>query len=201
MSTIQIAQDTVLAMTAKQEAFIKKLIAEVASKIEGKTSYQATSAKTQTELIARKVAEMSINKRTASKVIELLIQFNNTNYDALEAQVVERANRVEAPIGVYKHNEEIYRVIKGRNSKNLYAQKLVVIEGRDPRWEYAGGKIYQLKVEELISPEVAAQMGRARGFCVICGRYLTDATSVERGIGPVCYERTSAAYRNHPINN
>lgn len=200
MSTIQIMHPE-LFITAKQRSFIEKLVSEIAPKVEGKTSITAKQVRAYLTLVNDRLIDPNFNKRQASNAIAELLKANAFNYEAHEAQAIERANRVAAPIGVYKHNDEIYRVIKGRNSQNLYAQKLVVIEGRNPRWEYAGGKIWELKVEELIDPEVAAQMGRARGFCVICGRYLTDETSVARGIGPICYERASIAYRNHPINN
>lgn len=35
----------------------------------------------------------------------------------------------------------------------------------------------------------AVAHGKATGCCAICGRQLTDAESVERGIGPICAER------------
>jgi hypothetical protein len=47
--------------------------------------------------------------------------------------------------------------------------------------------------------EVAAQMGRTVGYCVICGRFLTDAESVAKGIGPVCEKNTMNTYNQHRI--
>lgn len=39
-------------------------------------------------------------------------------------------------------------------------------------------------------PKAASVMyGRESGHCGVCGRQLTDEVSLERGIGPVCYER------------
>jgi len=37
--------------------------------------------------------------------------------------------------------------------------------------------------------EAAVEYGRMTGSCACCGRTLTDKTSVERGIGPVCAEK------------
>lgn len=36
---------------------------------------------------------------------------------------------------------------------------------------------------------VFAEFGKRFGICAICGRELTNETSVARGIGPVCYGR------------
>lgn len=191
---VQIAMDTVSGITEKQVAFIKKLIVQVETKV---GTSDTTRAKFVLEFNAKVVARLErgdLNKRDGSRLIETLIRHSNASY---EAPVV----REKAPVGVYKRGDDIYRVIKGRQSSNTYAQKLATDPSGQPVWDYAGGMIFELKVEELISAEVAAQMGRARGYCVICGRYLTDETSVARGIGPVCYDRTNRNYANHPINN
>lgn len=45
-----------------------------------------------------------------------------------------------------------------------------------------------------LTPEEAAKLGRLHGCCVICGRTLTDPTSVNAGIGPVCGRKVSASY-------
>lgn len=37
--------------------------------------------------------------------------------------------------------------------------------------------------------QVFAEFGKRFGVCAICGRELTNETSVARGIGPVCYGR------------
>lgn len=201
MSTQQIAVDTVSAITDKQIAFIKNLIAQVEPKIEGKTSASAKNAQIYLKAVRERLEEATMTKRNGSSAIETLLKLNGINFEAQEAEEIERSRQVAAPVGVYQSEGEIYRVVKSRQSERTYAQKLVVIEGREPRWEMASGMVWKLKAEQLIAPEVAAQMGRARGYCVICGRYLTDETSVARGIGPVCYERTSRNYANHPINN
>lgn len=183
----QIAMDTVSGITDKQVAFIKKLIAQVETKV---GTSDMTRAKFALEFNAKILARLErgdLNKRDGSRLIETLIRHANDSY---EVAVVQE----KAPVGVYKHDGEIYRVIKARQSEKTYAQKLIAIEGRAPRWEIAYGFVLKLKVEELIAPEVAAQMGRSVGYCVICGRFLTDAESVAKGIGPVCFERVSVNY-------
>jgi Family of unknown function (DUF6011) len=187
---IQIARDTVLGATDKQIAFIKKLIVQVHEKIGTNDTGLSKNALDFIDKVLVRLDRGDLNKRDASKIIETLIAQSTRSY---EAPVI----REKAPIGVYKRGEDIYRVIKGRQSSNTYAQKLATDPSGQPVWDYAGGMIFELKVQELISPEVAAQMGRSVGYCVICGRFLTDAESVAKGIGPVCEKNTSITYAQH----
>ena len=135
----------------------------------------------------------NVTKAQGSKAIEMLLGWNQRSFAPRPVPVV----REKAPIGVYKRGDDIYRVIKGRQSANTYAQKLTVDYNGVPAWVYVGAMVFELKVEELISPEVAAQMGRTVGYCVICGRFLTDAESVAKGIGPVCEKNTMNTYSQH----
>ncbi len=190
MNTTQIAVDTVTAITDKQVAFINKLIVQTNTKIGTSDTVNSRSVLNFIDKVLVRLEHGNLNKRDASRIIETLIRFSNDSY---EAPVV----REKAPVGVYKRGNDIYRVIKGRQSANTYAQKLATDPSGQPVWDYAGGMIFELKVEELISPEVAAQMGRSVGYCVICGRFLTDAESVAKGIGPVCEKNTSITYAQH----
>lgn len=186
----QIAIDSVTAITDKQIAFIAKMIERVEIKVGTNTTTEAVAALEFIQQTKEKLMLGTTNKRQASSIIGLLIRHEARNYDT-------PTTPTNAPLGVYKHGGEIYRVVKARQSENRYAQKLITIEGRAPRWDIAYGFVRTLKVEELISPEVAAQMGRAFGYCVICGRFLSDPESIAKGIGPVCYERVSVNYGNH----
>lgn len=183
-------------MTPKQLAYIESLLSQLATKIADDTSgsevvREALSVHDTTKIMLN---HGNVSKQQGSRAIEMLIHWNQRSFAPRPVPVV----REKAPIGVYKRGEEIYRVIKGRQSQNTYAQKLVVNnQTGQPVWDYAGAMIFELKVEELISPEVAAQMGRSVGYCVICGRFLTDAESVAKGIGPVCEKNTSATYAQH----
>jgi hypothetical protein len=189
-TTAQLASDTVLAMTDKQKAFIIKLIADVKTQMGEHQSPLAIRAREYLTLAESRLADNGINKRGASQVIENLLYFSKQSFVPVPV-------REKAPIGVYKRGDDIYRVVKGRQSQNTYAQKLTVDFNGAPTWVYVGGMIFELKVSELITPEVAAQMGRATGYCVICGRYLTDADSVAKGIGPVCAKNTSITYAQY----
>jgi len=182
-------------ITEKQLKYIDVLLNQLSTKI--------AEAPEQTVIVQEALAvhdtvkilvnQNGITKAQGSKAIEMLLGWNQRSFAPRPVPVV----REKAPIGVYKRGDDIYRVIKGRQSQNTYAQKLTVDFNGAPTWVYVGAMVFELKVEELISPEVAAQMGRTVGYCVICGRYLTDAESVAKGIGPVCEKNTMNTYSQH----
>lgn len=88
--------------------------------------------------------------------------------------------------GWYEVDGSVVKVQRAVNgSGNLYAKRLVVTEG-DGSWEYVPGLIRQCNDSNRLSAERAMAMGKLYGVCMICGRTLTDETSIERGIGPIC---------------
>ncbi len=194
----QIATDTVMGATDKQIAFIEKLMTKIGQKAEGIDSVDARGALGANEMIRKHLANNGLSKRQASQLIESLIRTSEMNFGTpvVPVQQPVRAPRVEAPIGIYREGETIYCVRKARQSERVYAYQLITTEGENPRWDYVAGKVFELKVENMISLEVAQQYGRKTGICCICGRYLTDAESVTKGIGPVCERKYSVLYSN-----
>lgn len=101
----------------------------------------------------------------------------------------EAAERPPAVEGIYKVGDDIYKVQKAvHGSGRLYAKHLVEAEGKGT-WEYAPGKVNTLSADDLMPLEEAAAFGRLYGWCIVCGRTLTDETSIAAGIGPVCRGR------------
>lgn len=192
----QIAIDTVTGATDKQIAFIHKLMEKIDFKITGVTSEEAETAKSVNKLIRKHLENGATNKRQASELIASLIKASDINYGVSTSVVVNQVvqPRVAAPLGIYREGETIYCVRKARQSERVYAYQLITIEGQNPRWDYVAGKVYELKVESMISLEVAQQYGRQTGICCICGRFLTDAESVQKGIGPVCGRKYAGIY-------
>jgi hypothetical protein len=179
-------------ITEKQLKYIDVLLNQLATKIAETTErtvivQEALSVHDTVKILLN---HNNVTKAQGSKTIEMLLGWNQRSFAPRPVPVV----REKAPIGVYKRGDDIYRVIKGRQSSNTYAQKLTVDFNGVPTWVYVGAMVYELKVGELISPATAAQMGRSVGYCVICGRFLTDAESVAKGIGPVCEKNTNNTY-------
>lgn len=86
--------------------------------------------------------------------------------------------------GFYRRDDVIYKIQRAvHGSGHLYAKRLDVVDGKG-EWSYAPGVIRQL-TERLTLAEAEA-FGKLYGICAICGRQLTDESSIARGIGPVC---------------
>jgi hypothetical protein len=89
--------------------------------------------------------------------------------------------------GMYRNAEgDIFRVQRSRESGNLYAKKLDILDGG---FIYVQGAIRLIKPSDRLSVEEAKALGVQYGFCIVCGILLTDPKSVEQGIGPICIKR------------
>lgn len=125
----------------------------------------------------RNVAE-TLTKRAASARIEELKQSPRT-----------AAPEPQRPAdGVYYADTDgtiiIYKV-KTSGQGNAYAVQL----DRDGSWVYCGQRPFAaLKPLDL---DTARQFGQLYGMCGVCGRTLTDETSIAAGIGPVCAGKLS----------
>lgn len=97
--------------------------------------------------------------------------------------------------GVYELKGEIFIVKSNKEKSRLYAKRLVNIGGKRLTesgateqfdFEYAPGAIFDIFPENRMPLERAKELMVRYGRCINCGRFLKDAKSVERGIGPVC---------------
>lgn len=91
-------------------------------------------------------------------------------------------------VGMYKVGDRIFKVIPSQTGR-LYAKELCRCVEDGFRFEYAPGAISSIKAEHRMSMEEAQAFGRLTGTCCVCGRMLTDETSIARGIGPVCGDK------------
>jgi hypothetical protein len=103
--------------------------------------------------------------------------------------------RVTEP-GVYELGDgRIYVVKPNREKTRLYAKRLV--ETTSDRVNEDGGHVkidfeYEPRAIFDIAPEDKMPLERAKeltiryGHCIVCGKALKVAESVERGIGPIC---------------
>lgn len=88
--------------------------------------------------------------------------------------------------GVYEMDGEVYRVKWNKSETRRYAEKMT---GQKGRWVFAKGAMALLRPEHKVSLERAKEYGQKTGVCMMCGRLLTNPTSVAEGIGPICAGR------------
>lgn len=89
--------------------------------------------------------------------------------------------------GMYSMDGGVYKVQKAvHGSGRLYAKHLIVDGFGKAHFEYAAGIVYKLTPAMRMTLEQAKQFGVLYGTCCVCGRTLTDETSIANGIGPVC---------------
>ncbi len=86
--------------------------------------------------------------------------------------------------GMYRNAEgDIFRVQRSKESGNLYAKRLDIIDGG---FVYEAGAIRNLKPSDRMTLDDAKAFGVQYGICCVCGALLTNEVSVAEGIGPVC---------------
>lgn len=98
--------------------------------------------------------------------------------------------------GFYSHDGAVYKVIRAvHGSGRKYAKRLDLYTGE---WETARGVVAQLRPSMKLTLEQALETAKRSGLnpqsalygrCFVCGRTLTDETSIEEGIGPICKEK------------
>lgn len=91
--------------------------------------------------------------------------------------------------GMHRFNGRIFKVqVAVHGSGRLYAKELKQY-GEDWSFEFAPGMIHKLSSATKMTLEQAKEFGALYGTCCVCGRTLTNETSIEEGIGPVCAGR------------
>lgn len=104
------------------------------------------------------------------------------------------------PIGVYRHNGEVFIVKLNRAKTDKYVSRLVELTGSAERlnvedervkidFVYAPGMLAKLRPEDQLTLEEAKPLIIRYGRCLFCGQFLKAAKSVERSVGPVCIKR------------
>lgn len=101
-------------------------------------------------------------------------------------ETVPAPRREPATEGMYRLDGVIYKVqIAVHGSGKPYAKRLVQ-DGERWSFEYAPGAMRKLGSRHLLTLEEAKEFGALYGTCCVCGRTLTNETSIEAGIGPIC---------------
>lgn len=102
-------------------------------------------------------------------------------YKALPKREVKSAQP-----GYYSLDGEFYVVVKTKDGARTYAKRLTKSEGGKFSWEYAPGLGAKMASMVPMTEAQAGEWGHLHGHCMICLRPLTDPSSVQNGIGPVC---------------
>jgi hypothetical protein len=117
-------------------------------------------------------------------------------------------NDTPAAVGVYRKDGSLYVVREftpqGEQRKVRYAREIVPLtDAQGDRLNQQGERV---RVEERKAPGMQYRLTQADALpleevtalsiqwesCLVCGRHLRVAESVERGIGPVCHGRQAA---------
>lgn len=162
-------------ITAKQAAFIRRLTAERQQPLNE--------------------AELdNLSKQAASEYITVLLALPKAGQQAMDAPRQTEVTVTEP--GVYETAENVVYVVKpNRDKTRLYAKRLVEINAERAlaeggrvqiEFEYERGAIFRLDPSMKMPLERAKELTIRYGKCIVCGRGLKAAESVERGIGPVC---------------
>lgn len=176
-----------MTMTEKQEAFIRRLLderetgdwtARIVELIDGSEPLPASRA---------------------SSIIDWLMEqpFKPTPHVAPEGTGVDLAG---IPEGRYAVGDVLFRVDLPESGK--WAGWVFVKDGSeyhgDVRFgsQRPGGTYFGKHADLLLAvvedPKAAMQhYGRVTNHCAVCGRKLEDDLSVQRGIGPVCWEKVA----------
>jgi hypothetical protein len=96
--------------------------------------------------------------------------------------------------GYYAKDGEFICVVLNKAKSRRYAKVLRFPGevGVHAKWEFTPGRIASLTEADRITLDDAKAFGHLHGFCIKCGKPLTDPTSVANGIGPVCIKAFTA---------
>lgn len=114
--------------------------------------------------------------------------------DLLKAPVSEQGRRhiQELDPGIYQtHDGKLIRVYLGQNSGRMLAKNIERGEDGSIRFMYLGiAKRYVPEDARRLSREEVgdANLAMDSTICLVCGIRLDDPESVQRGIGPVCFQ-------------
>lgn len=93
---------------------------------------------------------------------------------------------MEITEGFYLNGIGVFKVQQALSSTNLYAKKF---NPETKKWDYYPGAMSKLQPQTRMTKEQAAGFGHLYGQCMVCGRRLTDETSIAMGLGKICAEK------------
>jgi len=170
----------------KQVAFMKKLQDEYQALQVAKLRHEGKSvdadAVQQMEIDFHENLDMQEASRRIDRLIGMIKTIKETpvRLDAV-------SGRIEVEDGYYLVGGRVYKVQHAVHATG--GQYAKVLDFKTGRFEYEAGAIRKVQPSMKLSVKEAAHYGKLYGRCIVCGRTLTDETSIERGIGPICEGR------------
>ena len=131
-------------------------------------------------MIERGHADFSAEKCYAFTSKEMSIQIDQL----LKTPRVLVSSKPTLEDGIYIKDGVVYKV-QTSGADRKYAKVLQTGGG----FSYVAGAIKSLTAQHKITLEQAKAYGIQFGVCCVCGALLTDAKSVDAGIGPVCAKK------------
>lgn len=191
-------------ITAKQITFLTNLLDEATALLARRETVTGCEWPEATEHVARIRGGMDLmTRKEASAAIDTAMDNNKQLRTELEGLGVdvrpqrERRTAFVAEVGIYRVGDRIFKVLPSRESSRHYAKELVGFHWEDGRpvaddqsvnlkFQYAKGAMALIGEEHRLSPEAERQFGKLIGFCIACGKLLTDPRSIDWGKGPKC---------------
>jgi hypothetical protein len=188
--TCAIGKDNDLVTKEKSLLFgNKKSVRPVIVSMKGGSQMTITSPTPARPASEKQVAFLKtlISERANDLVVDFATLTSKQASDLIGSLISAPRNNAPVAEGMYRNaNGVIYKVQASRETGNLYAKVLDVAERK---FIYEQGAMRGLTAEMRMTIEEAKAFGVEYGFCVWCGKFLTDPVSVAQGIGPVCAGR------------
>ena len=155
-----------------------------------------TITEKQTALLTRLTAERDIDNNDL-RLEELRHRYREGIATVQDASAViswllsSPKKHADIEAGIYQSESgALYRVYLGQNSGRMLCKQVVLDALGDFSYEYVGrADLYMPTARRLTRQEVAEYtLSYGITHCLVCGRRLDDPESVDRGIGPVCWE-------------
>jgi hypothetical protein len=173
--------------------WVKRQIAKAAG-----PSWQEASLLTHHPFEARRQAEQAVVTASAEPVT-YTERATGGNRQSAGLYPTKPAAPTVSQFGVYRKDGEIYVVKPNKAGNRVYAKQVVESPPRvteagevvDFELVYAPGMVYKLTEADRMPLADGKALMTRYGKCLVCGRHLKAAKSVEAGIGPVCSKNFS----------
>lgn len=126
--------------------------------------------------------ESYVRPRSVTEASELITHLLALPKPSKGPSSASEATLVTEP-GMYTLDGHIFKVTPKRYGKGFNVKRATPDSAT--HFEYYGSA-YSIRGARKLTQDEAAAWGDVYGFCVCCGRLLTDPESIAAGIGPVC---------------